>query len=333
MAQFISRTNLAKWLNTQIQKYETVAPRLVDGVLLYKNVENINQIVWEFDRPVMSIKDVFFPATERLALFEQNNGAFQQVEYYSDEKTIVFGVRPCDIRGLKSLDAVFIDTEPSDRYYQQHREQTTIIGLACNKMGETCFCTSVGSAPNDPNGMDILLTELEDGYIVDLMTDKGTEKFSGLETIERSVNRPEPILNQDLPIIPKNEWPPLFLSKAWGNISERCISCRICAYVCPTCRCFDVRDEVIKTENGKQISERIRCWDSCAGDVYRQIAGGHNPRADKSDRLRNRFFCKFFYFPEQYGLMACTGCGRCIDSCPVNIDITEIQSQLLEVST
>jgi ferredoxin len=31
--------------------------------------------------------------------------------------------------------------------------------------------------------------------------------------------------------------------------------------------------------------------------------------------------------------MACTGCGRCIDSCPVNIDITEIQSQLLEVST
>ncbi len=115
-------------------------------------------------------------------------------------------------------------------------------------------------------------------------------------------------------------------------MSERCLSCRICAYVCPTCRCFDVRDESVPSDNGHDTYERIRCWDSCAGEAYRRIAGGHNPRAAKGDRLRNRFFCKFYYYPEQYGPTACTGCGRCVDSCPVNIDITEILSHLVEVT-
>jgi L-lactate utilization protein LutB len=93
-----------------------------------------------------------------------------------------------------------------------------------------------------------------------------------------------------------------------------------------------VRDEAVLGDNGGGEYERIRCWDSCAGTVYRRIAGGHNPRQAKGDRLRNRFYCKFYYYPEQYGPMACTGCGRCIDSCPVNIDITEVISHLAQLA-
>ena len=78
---------------------------------------------------------------------------------------------------------------------------------------------------------------------------------------------------------------------------------------------------------GPGKSERIRCWDSCAGENYRRVAGGKKARTDKGERLRNRFFCKFYYYPEQTGLgktSACTGCGRCIDVCPVGVDITEV---------
>jgi ferredoxin len=125
-------------------------------------------------------------------------------------------------------------------------------------------------------------------------------------------------------------WPKKFEDTFWAEMSERCLSCRICAYVCPTCRCFDVRDEPVLTDNGKNQFERIRCWDSCAGSVYRRIAGGHNPREANGERLRNRFMCKFYYYPEQYGPTACTGCGRCIEYCPVNIDITEVISHLAE---
>ncbi len=116
------------------------------------------------------------------------------------------------------------------------------------------------------------------------------------------------------------------------NSAERCLSCRVCAYVCPTCRCFDLRDEALPSDNGHERYERIRSWDSCAGDTYRRIAGGHNPRAARGERMRNRFFCKFYYYPQQYGLAACTGCGRCIDACPVNIDITEVLQHVAEVS-
>jgi ferredoxin len=117
-------------------------------------------------------------------------------------------------------------------------------------------------------------------------------------------------------------------------MSERCLSCRACTYVCPTCRCFIIRDEVLPFTQGKPAAgafERIRCWDSCEGENYRRIAGGHRQRAEKSERLRNRFFCKFYYYPEQYGLgqaSACTGCGRCVDICPVNVDITEVLADL-----
>lgn len=111
------------------------------------------------------------------------------------------------------------------------------------------------------------------------------------------------------------------------KMSERCLSCRACAYVCPTCRCFAVRDEML----GPGEFERIRCWDSCAGENYRRVAGGHRPRAEKGERLRNRFYCKFFYFPGQIGLSdtsACTGCGRCIEVCPAGVDITEVLQDL-----
>jgi sulfhydrogenase subunit beta (sulfur reductase) len=125
-------------------------------------------------------------------------------------------------------------------------------------------------------------------------------------------------------VLPQESWPARFADRYWELLAERCIGCRVCAYVCPTCRCFDVRDEVARRRTGYAQYERLRCWDSCTGANYRVVAGGHNPRATKGQRLRNRFFCKFYYLPEDYGATGCVGCGRCIEACPVNIDIVEM---------
>jgi ferredoxin len=76
--------------------------------------------------------------------------------------------------------------------------------------------------------------------------------------------------------------------------------------------------------------QRLRAWDSCMADSYRRIAGGHNPRPAKADRLRNRFYCKFCYYPEDFGPLGCVGCGRCVVSCPVDIDITEVMRDVGE---
>jgi len=330
---FISQKNLTAWLDAMGKVLDLVAPRKVDDVLLYRKVEDSNEIAWDYSLPVQSIKEVFFPPTERLLTIHENGDGVQLVETLHRDQTLVFGVRPCDSRGMLALDALFLKTEPVDSYYAARRKNTALVGLACQEMGDTCFCTSVGGGPHDSSGMDLMLTEVEEGFLVEPVTEKGAGLLGGLKLEEKSIKKPAPPTGQIFPIPEGDAWPSIFKAPFWANLSERCLSCRICAYVCPTCRCFDVRDETLPASIGGGTDfERIRCWDSCAGEVYRRIAGGHNPRKAKGDRLRNRFLCKFYYFAGQYGPAACTGCGRCIQSCPVNIDITEVLGIVAEVT-
>jgi sulfhydrogenase subunit beta (sulfur reductase) len=328
--QFLSTNTLTTWLDRLAQEKTLIAPRDVDGVLLYRPVGGSAEIVWNFTRPVMSIKEFFFPATERLLTITKTGEQIELFETLPLGEQVIFGVRPCDARGLRALDALFLETDPVDTYYAHRRTHTTLIGLACRTMGETCFCTSTGGAPDDARDVDLMLTGVEGGFAVEVITDKGRALLPEVMLSERPGERPRPVLNDPVPVPAADAWPAQFNSAYWADMAERCLSCRICAYVCPTCRCFDVRDEALPAGNGHPDYERIRCWDSCAGEVYRRIAGGHNPRAAKGDRLRNRFFCKFYYYPAQYGSQACTGCGRCIDACPVNIDITEVLAAFVQ---
>jgi len=336
----ISRQKLSDGLNALAREKTLIAPRDVQGVLLYRPVQSSAEIVWDYIRPVMSAKESFFPATERLLTIEKTGQKIILEEVLPEGEQVIFGLRSCDVRGLLALDALFIETEPADRYYARRREQTTLIGLACREMADTCFCTSVGGAPDDPTGMDVMIYPIEGGYQVRVLTEKGKRAcdLSGVGSYESGTQSPNPLTPNSLatnpiyPIPTQDAWPQHFADPFWPAMSERCLSCRICAYVCPTCRCFDVRDEPVFGSNGNREYERIRCWDSCAGTVYRRIAGGHNPREAKGERLRNRFFCKFYYYPEQYGPMACTGCGRCIEACPVNIDITEVLEHVAKVA-
>jgi len=333
---YLEPSELMCWLDELAGRSRLIAPRDVAGVVLYQEVKSGQEVAWGFTRPALSIKEAFFPPTERLFAIHRDGGDVDIDETLPEGEQVIFGVRPCDARGALALDALFIDAEPVDPYYARRRESTTLVGLACRGMGPTCFCTSVGGGPDDPTGLDLMLVETEDGYAVQVVTEKGRRL---LETAPGLADYPAPV--QKLPIdnprltvdnLQSVNWPAHFDDTYWTEMSERCLSCRVCAYVCPTCRCFDVRDERL---GGNGDYERLRCWDSCAREAYRLIAGGHNPRAVKGRRLRNRMFCKFYYYSQQYPAsspLACTGCGRCIEACPVNIDITEVLNHLVEVN-
>lgn len=321
----ITRDMLENWLDSLAKTRSLIAPRDVDGILLYRPVENSRQIQLDFSRTVMSAKEFLFPSTERLLKIKKTGQQVTLLETLPESQTVIFGVRPCDAHGLQILDALFIEHAPIDPYYAHRRENTALIGFACKEMGQTCFCTSMGGTPDDANGMDVMIYETEGGYLAQAITEKGLGLIPQTEwPITDKVHTPA---KMDAPLytLPAQDaWPAHFNADYWQHMAERCLSCRVCAYVCPTCRCFIIRDEALASPGQ---FERIRCWDSCTGENYRRVAGGHRPRADQSERLRNRIYCKFYYYPEQYELgetPACTGCGRCVDSCPVNIDITEI---------
>ena len=327
----ISQAELEAWLDGISNARTLIAPRQVDGILLYRPVAKSDEIAWQGQtlgstqaaRPILSVKEIFFPPTERLFTIQKTGQQVRLEETFPDWETVVFGVRPCDARGVKLLDALFLDTNPVDSFYARRRGNTTLIGLACQTPGSTCFCTSVGGAPDDAQDVDIMLYEEDGGYLAEAVTEKGRFLIPGGEWKATTDSHKRSTLSGEFPLPEKKEWPAHFNDGYWMNISERCLSCRACAYVCPTCRCFAVRDEMVKPGE----FERIRCWDSCAGENYRRVAGGHKPRAEKGERLRNRFYCKFYYYPQQVGLgaaSACTGCGRCIEVCPVGVDITEV---------
>jgi sulfhydrogenase subunit beta (sulfur reductase) len=315
---------LKTWLDRLASETTLFAPRSVDGIILYRPVTGSSEIVFDYARPKMSAKEAIFPSTDNLVSIEKQGKDVTLAEPPLERKQVIFGLRPCDAHGISVLDAVYIGKEPVDASYARRREVTTLVGLSCPQMWDGCFCASMGGAPDDPSHMDVLLTAVVGGYTVNAVTEKGQAIIARLELRELMGDPPHPTLGETVPVLPGERWPQRFTDRYWDLLAERCIGCRVCTYVCPTCRCFDVRDEVAERRANYARYDRLRCWDACTGPNYRVTAGGHNPRPTKGARLRNRFFCKFYYMMKDYGANGCVGCGRCIESCPVNIDIVEM---------
>lgn len=288
-----------------------------------------------------SAKDLFFPQVEDLLAFktEGKSLAIEQI-MPSDKQVILMGVRACDIRSFEILDKVFLK-EPVDTYYKARRENTIIIGMACDQPEETCFCGSFGIDATAPCG-DVTTWLVGDTLYWQANTEKGkalTEKVAQLfETAEADQVAEQQAATKDIlsemPLanfkvadkIPQDELK-AFNSKVWERVSASCLSCCTCTYVCPTCHCYDIRDYAV-SENR---TERYRCWDSCLASDFTKMAHG-NPRKTKLERFRQRYMHKLVYFPNNNeGAFACVGCGRCLQKCPVNLNIVKV-AKALEVS-
>jgi len=320
---------LATWLDTLTQRFAVIAPRKVEHEILYRPVASSNEIRFDFERAALSPKSFFLPETQVILEIERGNQEVTLAEPAMVQEQVIFGVRPCDARGLRALDALLLEHEPADVYYAERREKTTLIGLACPHLWEGCFCTSLDGAPDDPTGLDLMLYQEESGYLLREVTAKGSALLAVLqaEDVEREAPASETSAER-VPVLSPDAWPALFDDLYWRRLTERCLSCHACTYVCPTCRCFDVRDDTVAAGRGYAHIQRLRAWDSCMASAYRRIAGGHNPRPSKAQRLRNRYYCKFCYSPLDFGAVACVGCGRCIAVCPVGIDIAEMLAHL-----
>ncbi len=336
--ELITQTQLHAWLKRLMEDRVVIAPvRVAEDLTLYQPIHSVEAIDLAYSRTAVSPKEFFLPDTEAILTIERVRQMAQGGNPVWDVKLtegklerdqVLFAARPCDIHALTVLDALLFD-EPVDTYYAQRRDRTTLVGLACEEMGPTCFCTSLGSVPDSTRGMDVMLHQVEGGYAIEVLTEKGKALMEGLNLAAYENELPAKTWPAaEYKVAPREVWTQLFNDPQWGGVADRCLNCKICAYICPTCRCFDVRDYVVAQKPGYQKIERLRCWDSCMPENYRRIAGGHNPRPTKMQRVRNRFYCKFDYYPADFGPVACVGCGRCIDLCPVNIDITEVLQQV-----
>jgi ferredoxin len=67
----------------------------------------------------------------------------------------------------------------------------------------------------------------------------------------------------------------------------------------------------------------VRLWDACMFYEYTKTHAGQ-PRPTHAQRYRQRIMHKFQYYPKNFGQVLCVGCGRCIQHCPVGIDLRKV---------
>lgn len=286
-------------------------------------------------------KKILFPQNEVLLEFSKSlRGKVETLEVKEtlppDEPAVIFGVRPCEARAAWLLDGVF-GTEPKDLYYWRRRDQTTLVTLACTPPpSDNCFCTSVEGSPHSEEGSDILLTDLGDKYYVRSLSSKGealvnagkglfeAPKAEDKKKLKAVHTESEKKIKRELKgaRAVSEKLKTMFDSPLWDEEAMSCLRCGICTYLCPSCHCFDINDEI---ENPSPLQgRRIRTWDTCQFPDFTMHSSGHNPRPDKASRLRQRMLHKFQYFVQVYDKFMCVGCGRCISLCPVGIDIIKV---------
>jgi formate hydrogenlyase subunit 6/NADH:ubiquinone oxidoreductase subunit I len=311
---------------------ELYAPQRKAGKTFFLSVKDVASIVFDYVQTTESPKELLFPKVERMLSYKFTDGKIQVTDYSQGQEgpnRVLFGSRPCDAIGMKTL-AEFFRQDMPDAFFQQRQDALTIISMSCVRSDENCFCTSVGAGPGDSTGSDILLTPIEDSrYLVECPTEKGkTLVESYKELFEQTGAADKEKYLTKIQQTFSHVGIARMLSKAfdnpvWNEASLRCIGCGACAYVCPVCSCFDIQDE----GNNKK-GDRLRCWDSCAFALFTLHTSGHNPRPTQSTRWRQRVTHKFAYMPERYDLVGCVGCGRCSRSCPADMNLKEELAEL-----
>jgi ferredoxin len=336
------------------QGYRCVGPQVRDGAIVYDTLVDCSQLpqgVSEQQSPgryVLSknngqryfawangpqaIKPYVFMPQEILWRCEKNAGG--QLRFMDvtpePEPIAIIGARACDLAALYIQDKHFLHEEKKDPYYLARRKKLILVAVNCTHSANTCFCVSTDDGPRVSYGYDIVLSELDDGFLVHGRSEKGLELIRQLQTspataeqLEQANQELERAARQQSRQLPsKNLKQVLFKNldhPRWEDVAQRCLACGNCTAVCPTCFCHAEDDA--PTLDGRS-SDYYRQWDSCFTQGHSYIHG-ITIRATTAQRYRQWLTHKLGSWHDQYGRSGCVGCGRCITWCPVGIDITE----------
>ena len=326
--KIISKEDFADFVNALIadNSWNIVGVKSKRDKFTFAPLETASELRLDYDVTLLPPKKYFFPQRETLFTYDLSNG-FSAKGFTSEAKpTIIIGVHPYDIVALLHMDEIFAETK-SDPYYFEKRNTSIIIGVNIQKMSKWCFAPYMGSATID-YGYDLMLTDLGNRYAINIGSPKGEELLAKYaKNVTNALARDSQLVGQKKMEITnmaqqRFDFPPELIpellkkayeeSAFWEKHSEKCLACGSCVLVCPTCYCFDVKDNPdLSLDRG----ERIRIWDGCLLEDFAKVASGENFRSTRPTRYRHRYFKKGKYLFDRFGFISCVGCGRCSSNC------------------
>jgi len=312
----------------------------------YRLVEGDPELNFEYVVGPQGPKRHFFPSNLQLFQFHVEKDRFDLDAGPPQVPKLAFlGIRPCELAAIKVQDRVFGMGDPalfrceSEPWYIQSRQESLMIAVNCNRPGGTCFCASWGTGPKATEGFDLALTELHEGFVLDVGSKRGAalaEKLpirepSGaeLELADLKLERAREHMGRQL----ETEGLKDLLDQSidfpeWNDVAKRCLSCGNCTMVCPTCFCCSVTDA--SDLSGEKFT-RTRQWESCYTHQFTYTPAGPERNTIRG-RYRHWMRHKLCTWWDQFQTSGCVGCGRCITWCPVGIDLTEESKRLREAA-
>ncbi len=337
----IKKEDIPKFVEAVKTEFDVFGPVPKRTSHVYAELEDVSKLDLNYDTTIMSAKKYLHPPSQVLMSFDTENNSVEDVvkQIKALRPRLIIGLHACDINGILFLDKVFGGTY-IDPYYEAYRENLTIVGLNCIEPCKYGFCRSMNKN-FVLEGYDMYLTDISDShYYVHLGSPKGDRLLSLASDFFVEATKEDTELfkealqkkHQSLPVSLHIDNIHETLDMAWDDpiwdeLGEECMNCGACALVCPTCYCFDVRDDL---DLSLTKGERERRWDTCLYYDFALVAGDHNFRDNPPVRNKYRVYHKMRGAIYEQGEVACTGCGRCIDACPAGISIKEILYRLQE---
>ena len=355
---FLPHTQLQDLLDALQQAgFSCVGPQVRDGTIVYDILSSAKQLPWgirahqspgeyrletlnehkafSWANGPQAIKPILFKPSETVWRVARNSDGKLEFNAHAanEEPVAIMGARACDLAAMAIQDKVFLSEDKTDVRYQNRRESLFIVAVNCTYSSSNCFCVSAGTGPNISQPFDILMTELDDGFVVKSGSERGQTLLATLKLQHASnlqcnnsiqdVEKAAQMQTKRIPMDNKRELRDLLFANLghsrWDDVAERCLSCGNCTAVCPTCFCHSESD---KPSLDGTSSEHQKEWDSCFTAGH-SLLGSKPVRQDTSQRYRQWLTHKVGSWFDQFGTSGCVGCGRCVTWCPVGIDITE----------
>jgi formate hydrogenlyase subunit 6/NADH:ubiquinone oxidoreductase subunit I len=338
LVKSIKKADLKRWLSRISERVQLYVPQRRHGGDVVLGPWGAGELELRYGRLLESPKRLLLPQADPLFRFE----GYRVEGLFDERERVLFGVRPCDAAAMAILDQFFEEHFP-DPHYLARREHLALIVLACNEPEATCFCPSTGTGPFARSGFDVQLIDLGDTFLVQVATEKGEALVEmGRELFQEAPAGWQELLERWQEQASVKFQVSLDLQRAaelvrtgtepegfWESVAKRCLMCGGCAFICPTCSCFEMADIVAReaparsgesegpkaperSETSSQAPQavrrgesetppdqgegrkqprgaRVRLWDSCVLAGFTREASGHNPRQEQERRCARRY--------------------------------------------